>query len=327
VILAVLAFVACGAVVVAAGSALARQADTIAERTGLGRAWIGTVLLATGTSLPELATDVAAVRLGAPDLAAGDLFGSSMANMLILALVDLLAPRGRILGGAAADHALTGCLAIVLNALGAVFVLTRPGGTVLGVGFASLALVAVFLGGTRAVYRQSGRTPHAATRVAGTTLGRAAGGFAVAALAILVAAPAFAWSAKQVAERTGLGATFVGTWLVGFSTSLPELVTSLAAIRMGAFDLAIGNLLGSNAFNMTVFLAMDLAQPGGSVFPLLSTGHALSGLLAVVMTATGLAAVVYRAERRFGMLEPSSVVIIATYVLGLWLLYTQTAAP
>jgi cation:H+ antiporter len=327
VIVALLVFVACGAVVVAAGSVLARQADTIAERTGLGRAWIGTVLLATGTSLPELTTDVAAVRMGAPDLAAGDLFGSSMANMLILALVDLLAPRGRILGGAAFGHALTGCLAIVLNALGAVFVLMRPEASVLGVGLAPLALLAVFLGGTRAVFRQSARAPEAPRGVAHQTLWRAAAAFVAAALAILAAAPGFAWSATQIAERTGLGATFVGTWLVGMSTSLPELVTSLAAIRIGAFDLAIGNLLGSNAFNMVVFLAMDVAQPGGSIFAALSAGHAVTGLLAVVMTATGLAAVVYRAERRFGMLEPSSVVLIATYVLGLWLLYAQTAAP
>src|SRR3990172_12419645 len=100
----ILAFLLSGAVVVVAGSVLARMADAISEHTGLGRLWVGAVLLAAATSLPELATDVAAVRIGAPDLAVGDLFGSSLANMLILALIDLLLPRRRLFGEAAFDH-------------------------------------------------------------------------------------------------------------------------------------------------------------------------------------------------------------------------------
>ena len=78
-----LGFLASGAVIVAAGTVLAKSGDAIAEHTRLGRVWIGSVLLAGATSLPELTTDVAAVRLGVPDLAAGDLFGSSLANMLL----------------------------------------------------------------------------------------------------------------------------------------------------------------------------------------------------------------------------------------------------
>ena len=79
-------------------------------------------------------------------------------------------------------------------------------------------------------------------------LRRAAIGFAVATLAIVVAAPILAVSAKKIAETTGIGTTFVGTSLVAVATSLPELVASLAAMRLGAFDLAVGNLFGSNAF-------------------------------------------------------------------------------
>ena len=91
-----LLFLAASAALVVAGTWLARAADAIAERTGIGRVSIGTVLLAAATSLPELASDVAAVRQGNPDLAAGDLLGSSMANMLILALLDsLVAPAPR----------------------------------------------------------------------------------------------------------------------------------------------------------------------------------------------------------------------------------------
>jgi cation:H+ antiporter len=323
-----LVFVASGAVVVLAGTRLARHADSIAEATRLGRLWIGSVLLAAATSLPELTTDVSAVRLGAADLAVGDLFGSSMANMLILALVDLLPPRRRVLRRATLDHALSASLAISVNALAAVLVVLRPERTLLSVGPGSLLLPLVYLAGTRAVYRQALREGPAAEAEgpARPVLSRAVRGFSLAALAVFVAAPAFAWSAKGIAEVTGLGNTFVGTWLVGVSTSLPELVASVAAVRLGAFDLAVGNLFGSNAFNMAIFFALDAAQPG-SLFAAIDPSHALSALFAVILMSMGVAAIVYRAERRFAMLEPDSLLMVLTYGLGIWLLYGHAARP
>jgi cation:H+ antiporter len=105
-------FVAAGALLVFAGAALTRTADAIAELTGLGRLWIGSVVLAAATSLPELATDVSAVRLDAADLAAGDLFGSSLANMMILAALGYLRPSRPVFRAATPGHAVTACLAI-----------------------------------------------------------------------------------------------------------------------------------------------------------------------------------------------------------------------
>jgi cation:H+ antiporter len=116
----------------------------------------------------------------------------------------------------------------------------------------------------------------------------------------------------------------VGTWLVGLATSLPELVASLAAVRMGAYDLAVGNLFGSNAFNMAILLPLDLAQPG-SLFAVVDPSHALTGLFAVVLMSLGVAAIVYRAKRKFAMVEPDSLLILAAYLVALWLLYRHTA--
>jgi cation:H+ antiporter len=328
----VLVFLASGAVVVLAGAALARHADTIAEVTHIGRLWVGSVLLAAATSLPELTTDVVAVRLHAADLAVGDLFGSSMANMLILALIDLLPPRGHVLRSAAFDHALGACLAISLTALAAVLVLARPVSTMLGVGPASLLLALIYLAGTRAIYRHTLRgetattpSPSASPVGARPSVRRAALGFAGATSVILVAAPAFAWSAKGIAALSGLGTTFVGTFLVGCATSLPELVSSLAAVRMGAFDLAVGNLFGSNALNMALFPILDLAQPGPAIFAALDPHHALSALVAVILMSLGLAGIVYRAERRFAIVEPDSVLMLVASIAGLLLLYARTA--
>jgi cation:H+ antiporter len=328
----VLAFLSSVAAVAAAGTVLTRSADNIAETTGIGRAWIGAVLLATGTSLPELATDIAAVRMHAPNLGAGDLFGSSLANMLILALIDQLSRRGSVLRGAALENALIACLAIVLNALGALFVLIRPHSTVLGVSPEAALMLVVYLAGTRAVYRNGERHVDASESAAGDRRPKARGRsltwsvvqFVACALAITAVAPLLAWSAKHIAELSGLGTTFVGTWMVGLSTSLPEFVTSFAAVRMGAFDLAVGNLFGSNCFNMVIFFALDLANPSGSIFSVISPDHAIAGGLAVVLMGLGLAGILYRAERRFVMVEPDSLLMIAAYVFSLWIAYQHS---
>jgi cation:H+ antiporter len=325
---ALLVFAATGALLIAAGAALARAGEQISRATGVGRVWIGAVLIAAATSLPELATDVSAVRLGAPDLAAGDLFGSSMANMLILAAVDLAFRRRQLLRQAALDNALLASLAIVLNALGAIFVLARPRHHLLGVAPESLLLVAVYLAGVRAVYRHGRRLAPGSEKPARADRQRLRGAslrFGVAALVTFGAAPPFAASAQAVAELSGLGSTFVGAFLVGLATSLPELVAAVAAVRLGAFDLAVGNLFGSNAFNMAIFLAMDLAAPE-PIFAALDPDHALVAASAVLLMALGVAAMVYRAERRFGLLEPDSLLMVAFYAASAWMLYARSGA-
>jgi hypothetical protein len=181
---------------------------------------------------------VAAVRLGEPDLAAGDLFGSSLANMVVLAIVDLYPPRGRLLRDANPAHAVTAAQAIVLNALAAMCVLQPTGATLQGVGPGPLLLFTGYLLGTRVLFRSAAPAPIVADRRAPPV--RDVLAFVVAAVVVLVAATAFARSAPAIAEASGLGATFVGTWLVGLSTSLAELVACITAVRMRALDLAIG---------------------------------------------------------------------------------------
>ena len=345
---AAITFLLAGVVVVAAGTLLARSADVIAARTRLGGLWVGSVLLALATSLPELMTDIAAVRLGEPDLAAGDLFGSSMANMLILAFITLL-PAGRdLFTRAALDHALYAALAIIITCVAAVLILAAPRTSVLGIGPGSLLLLVIYLIGARAIFRHTvvapaaGRSVEMGARVTEPATGAAdhvaatataSGqqlalrpailGFLGAAALILLAAPRFADAANQLATITGMGTTFVGTWLVGVSTSLPELVASIAAVRIGAHDLAVGNLFGSNALNMSIFVALDGVH-GGPVLSDVGPAHAVSALIAIALMSVGLAAMVYRAKRRFALLEPSSAAMIVAYFAGLAVVYVMT---
>ena len=128
-------------------------------------------------------------------------------------------------------------------------------------------------------------------------------------------------SAKDIADQSGVSTTFVGTSLVAVVTTLPELVTSLAAVRLGAFDLAVGNLFGSNAFNMAAFLFTDLAYAGGPLLGAIDSTHALTALWGILMMNVGLMGIVYRVEKRYWLIEPDSLVMILGYLLGLWLLF------
>ncbi|MFO0706333.1 MAG: hypothetical protein U0412_05730 [Nitrospira sp.] len=331
-----LLFVVSATVIVLAGTKLSQYGDQIAEATGLGRLWIGVVLMAAATSLPEIFTDVSAALMDAPDLAAGDLFGSNMANMLILGIIDLMHRQKRVWQQAALGHTLAASLAMALTGLAAFFVLLKINVTHLGVGIGSLALFVLYVLGMRLVFRQEDMERRRVERealVQGTIekhdageecrvgLRRAFIGFFMGALVLLVAAPFLAHSAKAIAVESGLSTTFIGASLVGITTSLPELVVSIAAVRLGAFDLAVGNLFGSNAFNMAAFFFADLAYRDGGLFGAVSTAHAATALWSIVMMAIGLMGIIYRAEKRFLLIEPDSLLMIVVYVMGLWLLF------
>lgn len=329
-------FLVSAAVIVYAGTKLTRYGDQIANLTGLGGLWIGVVLMAGATSLPEIFTDVSAALMDAPDLAAGDLFGSNMANMLILGIIDQMHRQKRVWQQAAFEHALSAGLAIFLTALAAFFVLFGLDVKHGGVGLGSMLLLLFYIFGMRLVFRQESMKrrqrefelvaegqPGAETKQPDKRDGlrRASIGFAAAALALLAAAPFLAASANEIAEQSGISATFIGTSLVGITTSLPELVTTFAAVRLGAFDLAVGNLFGSNAFNMAAFFFADVAYQGGPLFNSISDAHAMTALWSILLMSTALMGIIYRVEKRYMLIEPDSFVIILGYCLGLWLLF------
>lgn len=323
------------AVIAYAGTMLSRYGDRIADLTGLGGLWIGVVLMAAATSLPEVFTTVSASLLDVPDLAAGDLFGAGMTNMLTLALIDLLHRQKRVWQQAALDHALSAGLAMLLTGLAAFFILFGMDVKHAGVGLGSMILLVIYVLGMRVVFRQESvkrrQREHEAvveaqaeeTRRASRReeLRRASLGFGAAALGLLVAAPFLAESANTIAELSGISTAFIGTSLVAITTSLPELVTAIAAVRIGAFDLAVGNLFGSNAFNMAAFVFVDVAYRGGPLFNAVSETHALTALWSILLMSTALMGIIYRVEKRYLLIEPDSLAIILAYCLGLWLLY------
>ncbi|MCZ7644411.1 MAG: hypothetical protein M5U26_03875 [Planctomycetota bacterium] len=325
--------------VVACGVVLARCADRISDLTGLGRLLVGSILLAGATSLPELTVDVAAARQGAPDLALGGIIGSSLFNILILAVLGLIVRRANLFTRDGEVHTLTATLSIMLTAMaGTALILPR----LLNVGhdeyphlldadYGTWAILLLYLGGVRMSWQEqkeiaavAASAPEAAAPEAiphrGRKLALALLAFSGCAAVILFTGSYVASSADALAELTGLGETFVGTTLIALSTSLPELASTAAALRMGSVDLAMGNIFGSNTFNMILLLPVDMAY-SGSIMSAATPTHALTCLFTITVTALVVMGLVYRAKKRVHLIEPDSGAVIVLTVAALYLLY------
>ncbi|MGE0032082.1 MAG: sodium:calcium antiporter [Steroidobacteraceae bacterium] len=325
------AFLLLGGVIFAVASRLARAADTIADATGLGRAWIGAILLAGSTSLPEITTDVNAALLGVPDIGVGGLMGSTLANMLILALLDLVYARRHLLQSVAVNHAVVGLLAIALTMIAGIAMSTGGFGRIGPVGIETVLIIVVYVLGMRVFYQLTSvaaqglipSEPAAASRPAAENrvrLRRAVWTFAVAAAVLIIVAPLLVISAEAVSAESGMSTTFVGTLLVGLTTSFPEIAATVAAVRLGAIDLAVGNIFGSNAFNMCVLFFMDLSYSDGPLLAEVSREHVMTAQLATLCLSFGVLAIMGRLERRSAVARFESLLIVGCYAAGIWLL-------
>ncbi|HVR43584.1 MAG TPA: sodium:calcium antiporter [Thermoanaerobaculia bacterium] len=327
-------FAVLSAVILFAGTKVSRYGDAIAEKSGLGRTWIGVVLLASVTSVPELATGISSVTvIGAPDIAAGDVLGSCMFNLLIIALMDFFGGRQAISTRAHPGQIVAAGFGILLLSLVALSLLGGSAIPSIGwVGLYSPLLLVLYVMAMRTVFlyerRRMALDPVDEPSLAGEeterlTLRQATARFSFFALFIIVAASFLPRVGVGIAEASGLGQTFIGNLLIAFTTSLPELVVSLAAVRIGAIDLAYGNLLGSNLFNVGILAIDDFLLDEGPILAMVSPSHGIAALVAIAMTAVAIVALTIRSERRFFLVAWESIVLVALYLTGAALLFAM----
>jgi cation:H+ antiporter len=218
-------------------------------------------------------------------------------------------------------------MAIVLTTMCLLFLLAPIEFTIAGIGPGPLAVAVSYVLGLRLVYYDQqhamqnlapGET--AITEPGAMTLQHAVIGYAACTVGILVAAPLLASAAEGLAEVTGLGGTFIGTTLVAISTSMPEAVTTYAAVRAGAYDLAVGNIFGSNAFNMVILLPAD-GFFEGSLLAAASPTQAITATCAILATGLAVLGLLYRPERWYWIVEPDAALVIVVVVASLGLIY------
>lgn len=287
------------------GIRLAVYGDALASLTGWGRLFVGSILIALATSLPELSTNIAAVRLDPPnpDLALGTVLGANMYNMLKLSLVALIFGGKRFLEKIAPEQGYLVTLAVLLTGLTLLFGAVKMDISVWQVGLSSLILVVLFVLGMRVVYitKPSEKESEEEVHTEDMTLKRAWVMFLAVSLGVVVAGFFLAWSADRIAEVTGVASSTIGILAVSLVTSLPELSMAIAAARIGAADLAVAGLYGSNVFNISILFFADPFYRDGILVAQMEPAHFIVGGMAIGLMLVGLALIIARNQLRATM--------------------------
>lgn len=323
------------------GSRLAAHGDGIAERTGWSEALVGVLLLAAMTELPELVTTVAAAAREDAPMAANNLFGGIALQTAILLVADLSLRRGPLTFFAPSPELiLQGLLVILLLALTLACIVIGERVTVFGIGGWSALLFAAYAAGTWLLRRhgegdawqpvevpgsprdERGDGEPGSRRGSDRPLSALVGGFLGAGALVLVSGTAVVYSAEVIAERTGLGSSFVGATLVAGTTSLPELSTTLGAVRLGAYKMAVANIFGSNAIMIALLLPVDVALRGGPLLDAVDSSARFSAAAGIAVTAAYLIGLVERRDRAFLGLGLDSWIVLVLYAATLAGLYS-----
>lgn len=324
-------FIFCALLIVLSGIRLSKYGDIIADLSGLGKAWIGLILMAAVTSLPELFSGFSSILiLKKPDIAVGAVFGSCAFNLAILALLDYFVPGKPISSVVTKSQILAGFLGMILIILSVIeihFGKLFPEKGWFGL-FPGL-IIFIYLISIRIIFENDKQAQKAIDSFEGPThkkeikisLKKAIIKFLFYSVLIVTAALALPYFAEKLAEETGISESFVGTLLVAASTSLPEMVVSIAAVRMGSIDLAVGNLLGSNIFNMFILAIDDLIYTDGPILLATNSNHALSALVTLLMTSVISISILFSSPKKRFALGIDAVIMIMLYVALLFALY------
>lgn len=328
-------FAVAGSFVWLAGTKLAQFVDEIGDRTGLSQAFLGMLFLGVATSLPEIATTISGSLIGNAALVTGNLFGGVALQVAVLAIVDVIAVRGALTFVTPQPVLLfQGVMLLLLLAVATAGAAVGEPISVMGIGLTPVLLAAGYFLTLRVskddkyvprwratnrpprkprVMEPSEETPGSDTRLYGLA--------ALMALVILVAGWALALTGDAMSEQTGLGSSFVGVALVAASTSLPELSTTLGAVRRGNHQMAVSNILGTNCLELALFLVADVAYTGGPILAAADRSALLASAMGMVVTCFLLLGLLERRDKTAGRMGIDSLAILIAYGVGLAGLY------
>jgi len=327
--LAIVLFLVSTLVIAIAGTKLTRTADQLADLTGWGEALFGAIFLGGTTSLPGIATSVVAAYNGHPQLAISNAIGGIAAQTLFLSIADISYKKTN-LEHAAASFAnlmqgilLIGLLAFVLIGM------SGPDVTVFHIHPFSFLMIILYILASRLISKAKDR-PMWSPRITLATvqdipdrrnietlsLKKVALRFALLAVIVTGAGYAIAKSGIAIANQTGLSETMVGALFTAISTSIPELIVSLAAVRQKALTLSVGNIIGGNTFDVLFVAFADIAYNRGSILHAISSNQVYVVALTMMMTSILILGLLHREREGFGKIGWESLMIIIVYLAG-----------
>jgi len=324
-----LEFALCAVLIGLAGPVLTQYGDVIARLTGLSRSWIGLVLLATATSLPELFTGVSAVTAAdAPNIAVGDALGSCVFNLVMLVVLDELSREEPMYRRIDQGHVLTAGFGVILiSAAGAFLLLSQEALNVrvLHISGYTPFIIVLYLVAMRAAFvyeRRTPRPPPIIKEARDVTLRTALIRYGAAAAVVVAAGAWLPFIGRDLADVMGWRTSFVGTLFIAGATSVPELVVTTSALRLGAVDMAIGNLLGSNLFDILILALDDIFYRKGPLLAAVSPAHAITAFAAAIMSGIFIVALLFKPETRVrGTIGWVSLSLLLVYLFSAYAIY------
>lgn len=309
-----------------AGTRIVPPAETIAARSGLGQAIFGAVFIGMSTSLSGSLLSVYTAAIGHVDMAIGNAIGGIAAQTAFLAIGDLTLPRRNLEHAAASLQNLAqGSLLVILLAI-PILESVMPSATIAGVSLATPVLVMTYALGLRLVAEMKNepmwsprvtkdtvREP-AAEEMAGETTRRAVARFAVLILVLAVAGLLLAEASVAIVGETGLSETLFGSVFTAVCTSLPELITMLVAIHRHSLNLAVGNIIGGNSFDVLFLAGADVAHREGSIYAHFKPDHIGITCVSILMTAVLLLGMLRRERRGVGSIGFESAIVLGLYM-------------
>lgn len=314
---AILVFLGSAVAVIFLGVQLARYGDALATLTGWGRLFVGSILVALATSLPELSNNITAVRIDNPQLALGNVVGANMVNMFTMGMVALVFGGRRFLQRVAPEQGYLIVLAAVLTGLAVIFAAVKNGVNVWQIGLSSIILLIVYLIGMWIVYK---RRPDGGDddgeEDPGMTLRRAWVMFSLVSIGVIIAGVFLAQSVDRVADLTGISSGVLGILAVSIVTTMPEASATVAAARMGAADLGVAGLYGSCVFNVTILSFADPFYRKGIVLNNPEPEHFVAGIIAVCLILFGGVLLWGRNRLPQAVIAPGLALMAIVYIAG-----------
>ncbi|WP_338243795.1 sodium:calcium antiporter [Aurantiacibacter hainanensis] len=316
------------AIVWFAGTRLARYADEISERTSIGQATIGVLLLGAITSLPEISTTTVATLSGNPGMAINNMLGGIAFQVVVIALADLFVGKQALTNMVPGPRTILNALvSIVLLILAAIGVMLGDWSLPGGVGLFPVMIAATYIVCIRQLSREvavSGWVPAEEAESESEELERLSASNArlglftvMMASLILAGGTLVTLSAEGIAENTGTGTGLVGLTLLAFATSLPELSTAIAAVKMRRAELAIGDILGGNMFDVVLILLIDLLDQGEPVLRQVEDYSMTAALLGALLTTFILIGLIERRDKHVLRMGYDSIAVLVVYAAGM----------
>lgn len=305
------------------GTYLAKYGDILASITGLGRLFIGSILVALATSLPELSANISAVLLTPPNpsLALGNVFGANMVNMAVFAIIALLFGGKAVLDQISKNQWYLATLAVVMTIIVLLFGLVNISLSLLNVGISSFIILGIYLLGLRIIYITKPSESEEEDQSVEISALKAWSIFGMISLGVIISGYFLAFSVDNIAEISGVASSTLGIIVVSLVTTMPEASSYIASVRMKAADLGVAGLFGSCVFNLTIIFYADIFY-AKSIINQFEKAHLIACIVSLLLISIAALLVYFKNNTQSYIKNLTLFVIILVYGIGILLITT-----